>query len=309
MTLRLELPAHRAIPQPCAQPWLLHPELCRWARSRMQAVSALHPTWRAMGACRGGAQKRDGTPPYEDGPSELGLCSLEQRRLRVLKAVRKKGIDSLSGAVVIAQGGNGTGLIPLSGVSVTGQPLTFWRPPFHSHNAALPAPSSAAPRRGWAGTDGRGGGGSGRAGRCGARPAPGGGIRQPRHELRRPRFLLLFILLLLFVLISARLGSASRPAAPRARLPPSMDGKAAPNGVATIEDRILRITGYYGYYPGYSSQKSKALTVPLPPCWASPRQVPSGGCGGGGGGYSHPAAALGRDAGICSFLGAFFLFF
>lgn len=41
-----------------------------------------------------------------------------------------------------------------------------------------------------------------------------------------------------------------------------MDGKAAPNGVATIEDRILRITGYYGYYPGYSSQKSKAG----PPC-------------------------------------------
>lgn len=36
-----------------------------------------------------------------------------------------------------------------------------------------------------------------------------------------------------------------------------MDVKAAPNGVATIEDRILRITGYYGYYPGYSSQKSK----------------------------------------------------
>lgn len=158
MTLRLELPAHRAIPQPCAQPWLLHPELCRWARSGMQAVSALHPTWRAMGACRGGAQKRDGTPPYEDGPSELGLCSLEQRRLRVLKAVRKKGIDSLSGAVVIAQGGNNTVLIPLSGVSVTGQPFTFWRPPFHSHNAALPAPSSAAPRRGWAGTGGRGGG-------------------------------------------------------------------------------------------------------------------------------------------------------
>ncbi|KYO18494.1 hypothetical protein Y1Q_0014768 [Alligator mississippiensis] len=36
-----------------------------------------------------------------------------------------------------------------------------------------------------------------------------------------------------------------------------MDVKAAPNGVATIEDRILRITGYYGYYPGYSSQKSE----------------------------------------------------
>ncbi|XP_069494181.1 solute carrier family 35 member F4 isoform X1 [Ambystoma mexicanum] len=35
-----------------------------------------------------------------------------------------------------------------------------------------------------------------------------------------------------------------------------MDIKAAPNGVATIEDRILRITGYYGYYPGYSSQKN-----------------------------------------------------
>lgn len=48
-----------------------------------------------------------------------------------------------------------------------------------------------------------------------------------------------------------------------------MDGKAAPNGVATIEDRILRITGYYGYYPGYSSQKSKApsrLSRPLCVC-------------------------------------------
>lgn len=42
-----------------------------------------------------------------------------------------------------------------------------------------------------------------------------------------------------------------------------MDVKAAPNGVATIEDRILRITGYYGYYPGYSSQKSKTpLALP-----------------------------------------------
>lgn len=40
-----------------------------------------------------------------------------------------------------------------------------------------------------------------------------------------------------------------------------MDVQAAPNGVATIEDRILRITGYYGYYPGYSSQKSK---MPVP---------------------------------------------
>ncbi|XP_067847659.1 solute carrier family 35 member F4 isoform X2 [Heptranchias perlo] len=34
-----------------------------------------------------------------------------------------------------------------------------------------------------------------------------------------------------------------------------MDVKAASNGVSTIEDRILRITGYYGYYPGYSSHK------------------------------------------------------
>ncbi|KAF4792485.1 hypothetical protein TURU_120348 [Turdus rufiventris] len=40
-----------------------------------------------------------------------------------------------------------------------------------------------------------------------------------------------------------------------------MDGKAAPNGVATIEDRILRITGYYGYYPGYSSQKTEHFKV------------------------------------------------
>ena len=101
-------------------------------------------------------------------------------------------------------------------------------------------------------------------------------------------------------------GSAPRPARPpRARLPPSMDGKAAPNGVATIEDRILRITGYYGYYPGYSTQKSKAPTAPLPPWWASPRQVPSGGWRGGGR-NGHPAAALGRGAGIWSFLGAFF---
>nr|XP_033809411.1 solute carrier family 35 member F4 isoform X2 [Geotrypetes seraphini] len=37
-----------------------------------------------------------------------------------------------------------------------------------------------------------------------------------------------------------------------------MDVKIAPNGVATIEDRILRITGYYGYYPGYSSQKNSS---------------------------------------------------
>ncbi|XP_058846561.1 solute carrier family 35 member F4-like isoform X3 [Acipenser ruthenus] len=31
--------------------------------------------------------------------------------------------------------------------------------------------------------------------------------------------------------------------------------KPPTNGVLTIEDRILRITGYYGYYPGYSSHK------------------------------------------------------
>lgn len=29
------------------------------------------------------------------------------------------------------------------------------------------------------------------------------------------------------------------------------------NGVHDIEDRILRITGYYGYNPGYSSHRSK----------------------------------------------------
>ncbi|XP_062905511.1 solute carrier family 35 member F4 isoform X3 [Mobula hypostoma] len=34
-----------------------------------------------------------------------------------------------------------------------------------------------------------------------------------------------------------------------------MDVKAASNGVSSIEDRILRITGYYGYYPGYSSHQ------------------------------------------------------
>lgn len=34
--------------------------------------------------------------------------------------------------------------------------------------------------------------------------------------------------------------------------------KVTANGVQDIEDRILRITGYYGYYPGYSSHRSKS---------------------------------------------------
>lgn len=51
-----------------------------------------------------------------------------------------------------------------------------------------------------------------------------------------------------------------------------LEGKASPqvnnrldapqvtaNGVHDIEDRILRITGYYGYNPGYSSHRSKCL--------------------------------------------------
>lgn len=33
------------------------------------------------------------------------------------------------------------------------------------------------------------------------------------------------------------------------------------NGLHDIEDRILRITGYYGYNPGYSSHKSKCLNT------------------------------------------------
>ena len=33
--------------------------------------------------------------------------------------------------------------------------------------------------------------------------------------------------------------------------------KVTANGVHDIEDRILRITGYYGYKPGYSSHKSE----------------------------------------------------
>ncbi|KAJ3613467.1 hypothetical protein NHX12_019716 [Muraenolepis orangiensis] len=35
-----------------------------------------------------------------------------------------------------------------------------------------------------------------------------------------------------------------------------IDPKVTANGVHDIEDRILRITGYYGYYPGYSSHRS-----------------------------------------------------
>lgn len=51
---------------------------------------------------------------------------------------------------------------------------------------------------------------------------------------------------------------------------PHLAGKASPqvnnrldapevtaNGVRDIEDRILRITGYYGYTSGYSSHRSK----------------------------------------------------
>lgn len=34
--------------------------------------------------------------------------------------------------------------------------------------------------------------------------------------------------------------------------------KVTRNGLHDIEDRILRITGYYGYYPGYSSHRSKS---------------------------------------------------
>lgn len=33
--------------------------------------------------------------------------------------------------------------------------------------------------------------------------------------------------------------------------------KVTSNGVHDIEDRILRITGYYGYNPGYSSHRSE----------------------------------------------------
>lgn len=33
--------------------------------------------------------------------------------------------------------------------------------------------------------------------------------------------------------------------------------KVTANGVHDIEDRILRITGYYGYNPGYSSHRSE----------------------------------------------------
>ncbi|KAK3537522.1 hypothetical protein QTP70_012477 [Hemibagrus guttatus] len=32
--------------------------------------------------------------------------------------------------------------------------------------------------------------------------------------------------------------------------------RVAANGVHDIEDRILRMTGYYGYYPGYSSHRT-----------------------------------------------------
>uniref|UniRef100_A0AAV2JGJ1 Uncharacterized protein n=1 Tax=Knipowitschia caucasica TaxID=637954 RepID=A0AAV2JGJ1_KNICA len=34
------------------------------------------------------------------------------------------------------------------------------------------------------------------------------------------------------------------------------DSKVTSNGIHDIEDRILRITGYYGYNPGYSSHRN-----------------------------------------------------
>lgn len=38
---------------------------------------------------------------------------------------------------------------------------------------------------------------------------------------------------------------------------PTGGSKVTANGVHDIEDRILRITGYYGYNPGYSSHRSE----------------------------------------------------
>ncbi|KAM7375808.1 hypothetical protein PAMP_005576 [Pampus punctatissimus] len=37
----------------------------------------------------------------------------------------------------------------------------------------------------------------------------------------------------------------------------SSSPKVTANGVHDIEDRILRITGYYGYNPGYSSHRNR----------------------------------------------------
>ncbi|ROL51943.1 hypothetical protein DPX16_19462 [Anabarilius grahami] len=66
---------------------------------------------------------------------------------------------------------------------------------------------------------------------------------------------------------------------------PHLAGKASPqvnsrwdapqvtaNGVHDIEDRILRITGYYGYNPGYSSHRiCYAVFIAAPPGSTSER--------------------------------------
>lgn len=46
-------------------------------------------------------------------------------------------------------------------------------------------------------------------------------------------------------------------ATPTAVFMDSSSPKVTANGVHDIEDRILRITGYYGYNPGYSSHRSE----------------------------------------------------
>ncbi|XP_023149481.2 solute carrier family 35 member F4 isoform X1 [Amphiprion ocellaris] len=50
-------------------------------------------------------------------------------------------------------------------------------------------------------------------------------------------------------------GKATPTAGSRSVFPGSSSPKVTANGVHDIEDRILRITGYYGYNPGYSSHR------------------------------------------------------
>lgn len=50
------------------------------------------------------------------------------------------------------------------------------------------------------------------------------------------------------------------------------DLTSGPVGLTSIEERILRITGYYGYQPWATSYKSKTPLRNLPTPWWSPCQ-------------------------------------
>lgn len=58
-------------------------------------------------------------------------------------------------------------------------------------------------------------------------------------------------------LSSTHLPGKATPSGGRCTVFTESGSKVTANGLHDIEDRILRITGYYGYNPGYSSHRSE----------------------------------------------------